>query len=155
MKRAYVDRDGNEDKDVAGADTGSLAASRGGSLNEHFDLQNDHVHVVRGRVGRRQGLCIPVSVDTRCDVCLNLLRSLVGPWRSLLRLVRTSVRVAAVASVSRATRAPASATGTGAGAGMADARVPNARAAKVAIFMKENMTSGDEQSGRKGLKGCR
>ena len=52
-------------------------------------------------------------------------------------MLRSSVRVVVTVLAMRASRALASATG--AGVGIADAKVPNARAEKVAIFMKENM----------------
>jgi len=55
--------------------------------------------------------------------------------------LRTPVKIEVKSPSWRAStsRFSAAGAGTGAGAGMADARVPNARAVNVAIFMKENM----------------
>ena len=70
-----------------------------------------------------------------------------GPWRSPRRLLRTVVTVGLTV---RASSAPAS--GAGAGAGIADAMVPNARAATVAIFMKENMVNRRMRDGCEVLR---
>ena len=50
----YVESNRDEHKNVARANAGSRAARRGGSLDEHLDLEHDHVHVVRCSVIRRQ-----------------------------------------------------------------------------------------------------
>ena len=58
----YVESNRDEHKNVARANAGSRAARRGGSLDEHLDLEHNHVHIVGCGVVRCQPVCMHMSI---------------------------------------------------------------------------------------------
>jgi hypothetical protein len=135
--RTYIENRAENDSKVSGANRETAAVGYSG-VDQNYDFGDDIHHDIDVGVnlnrGERGYVHESLMTKRRAQQRKYIPSWPQGPPRSLWSWLRTVV-------TSDVRRSMSASAGAATGEGMAEARVPNASAARVAIFMKANMAS--------------